>query len=79
MLVASQLKESKFQDTPQSRLQSLVRSIMFIIYKTNKEQPNFQRKNKEKIEPYVHFKVWQISIHGIMLQFDDENIIAAHT
>jgi hypothetical protein len=51
---------------------------MFTIYKTNKEQPNFQRKNKEKTETYMHFKIWQISIHGIMLQFDDKNIIAAH-
>jgi hypothetical protein len=51
---------------------------MFSIYKTNKEQPNFQRKNKEKTETYMHFKIWQISIDGIMLQFDDKNIIAAH-
>ncbi len=64
MLITSQLKEKK------TIMQVSRHSKMFTIYKTNKEQPNFQKeKNKEKMEIYMHFKVWQISIHGIVLQF----------
>lgn len=51
---------------------------MFTIYKISKEQTNFQKKNKEKTETYMHFQVWQINIHSVMLQFDDENATTLH-
>ncbi len=54
-------------------------STMFTIYKISKEQTNFQKKkNKEKTKTYMHFKVWQINIHNVMLQFDDENATTLH-
>jgi hypothetical protein len=30
------------------------------------------------METYLYFKVWQIGIHDVMLQFDDENSAMVH-